>query len=371
MAEHMLVSMKLIDKYLIRNFLGPFFYCLLAFFMISIVYDVSVNLDTFIDKKIGLKTLVDYYMLLLPVILANTMPIAVLMGILYELGNLQRSNEITGLRASGISNARIMMPFMLCGLCISLISFLIEQNFVPQALYKINIIETQRFKKEVEKEKLLKVTAFYNIRANRSWVGTIDLTTPKILDFEVREFDRQGTVARKITARELSHDAKTKLWTFRDGKIYYYTAGVSPENETAKEKFATMTFDFSETPADLINSQKEAMYMSAAELRTHLKTHPKDSKIYTERKVDLYYKFASPFVSFIVMLIGLAFGMRTTRGGLLIGVGTSLAIFIAYYGLSIVSLAMGKQELMPPWLAAWLPNMFFTALGVTFLSKMN
>lgn len=363
--------MKLIDKYLIRNFLAPFFYCLLAFFMISIVYDVSVNLDTFIDKKISFSVLIDYYLLLLPVIAVNTMPIAALMGILYELGNLQRANEITGLRASGISNARIIAPFIVCGLLVSLLSFVIQEQFVPRSLYAINIIETQRFKKEVEKEKLLKVTAFYNIKAHRSWVGTIDLTTGKMLDFEVREFDPRGAVTKKITARSLSYDAGAKQWTFHDGKLYTYPASGSMDSETEKETFSARTVDYNETPTDLINSQKEAMYMSARELRTHLKTHPKHSKIYTEEKVDLYYKFASPFISFIVMLIGLAFGMRTTRGGLLIGVGTSIAIFVAYYGLSIVSLALGKQELIPPWLAAWLPNMFFTALGVTFLTKMN
>jgi len=363
--------MKLIDKYLIRNFLAPFFYCIMAFFMISIVYDVSVNLDTFIERKITFAVLLDYYLLLIPVIAINTMPIAALMGILYELGNLQRFNEITGLRASGISNARIIAPFIICGLCVSLASFVIAETLVPQSLYRISIIETQRFKKEVEKEKLSKVTAFYNIKANRSWVGTIDLSTGSMFDFEIREFDTHGTVTRKITARGLSYDDDTRKWTFRDGKIFYYPAGGGAGDETEKETFAAMSFDFHETPTDLINSQKESMYMSAAELRAHLKTHPKHSKIYTEEKVDLYYKFAAPFVSFIVMLIGLAFGMRTTRGGLLIGVGTSIAIFVAYYGLSIVSLALGKQEFLPPWMAAWLPNMVFTALGLTFLTKMN
>ncbi|HRZ87595.1 MAG TPA: LptF/LptG family permease [bacterium] len=362
--------MKLVDKYLVKHFLTPFLYCVMAFFMISIVYDISVNLDTFISKKIGFGLLIEYYLLLMPVIAVNTMPIAALMAVLYELGNFQRFNEIIAFRASGISNARIIAPLLACGVAISAFSFTIGEFFVPQSLYKLNIIETQRLKKE-SKESLTKIIAFYNISQKRSWVGTIDLSSDKMYDFEVREFDPNGHVIRKISARELVYDENAKTWSFKNGKIFVYSPDPSETQEIDKRDFETMSFDYAETPELLINSQKDPMYMSAFELRAHIKTHPKHSKIYVEEKVDLYYKYAGPFVSFIVMLTGVAFGLRTTRGGLLIGVGTCVAIFIAYYGLSIVSLAMGKQEFIPALLAAWLPNLFFTALGATFLAKVN
>ncbi|MDP8262289.1 MAG: LptF/LptG family permease [Candidatus Ancaeobacter aquaticus] len=357
--------MKIIDKYLIKNFLLPFIYCLVTFFILSVIYDLSINLETFIQKEISFSTLFAYYGHLFPIMVVNTMPIATLMAILYELGNLQRSNEITGMRACGISNLRLITPFIICALFISLTSFVIGEMFVPQSMYKIYRIETEKFKKTSE-EDAPKIVAFYNVKTKRSWVGTIDLNTDKMTDFEIRLFDDNGTVTTKITVKELFYD---NGWQFIGPRVEHYRPLLDGPRE--KEKPEDISFEFSEMPEDLKNSLKETMFMNILELYNHLQVVPKDSKIYIEEEVDFYHKLAVPFVSLIVMVIGLAFGLRTVKGGLLIGVGTCMVIFVSYYGLSIVSLALGKQDLLPTWLGAWLPNLFFLSLGLVFMRKLN
>jgi len=93
------------------------------------------------------------------------------------------------------------------------------------------------------------------------------------------------------------------------------------------------------------------------------------SRLIKSLMVDLYYKVAFPFISFVIIIVGAPFALITTRGGVLIGIGMSICIGLLYYAFIAIALAFGKAGLIPPAAAAWSGNIIFLLLGIYLMNK--
>ena len=134
--------MRIIDRYLLRGFLDSLFYCLVLFFVLFVVIDVFNNLDEFLKHGVSLRIIISYYLYSLPAIFVQVVPVAVLVAILYMLGNLNRHNEILALKASGISAFHILAPYLFMGVLISFGVFLMSEKVVPHtAVTSASIME--------------------------------------------------------------------------------------------------------------------------------------------------------------------------------------------------------------------------------------
>src|SRR3989338_3256885 len=114
-----LTRMRTVDRYLLRCYLMPFAYCLAAFLLVMLIYDFSINLEDFIDGKVRLDVILEYFVYSLPMKITDVIPMASLLSVLYCIGQLKKHNEILALQASGVSLARIMVPFLCFGLFLS------------------------------------------------------------------------------------------------------------------------------------------------------------------------------------------------------------------------------------------------------------
>lgn len=354
------------DRYLLRCYLAPFGYCLAAFILVMLIYDFSINLEDFIDGKVRLDVILEYFIYSLPMKISDVIPMASLLSVLFCIGQLKKHNEILALQASGISLLRIMVPFMCFGLAISATVLVLNETLVPHCRQRVAKIETVYMKKgdAAAHPATASVFAFYNLHQQRSWVGVLDRSRKKLLRVEIREFDGDN-VAKKMTAEEAEPTAEGwklnqgKLWEYRDGKIV--PQGV--------QSFETRVFAFPETLKDLLDSQRDTQFMSARELRKHIRIHPKHSRVYHEERVDYYHKWAYPLLNFLVMLMGVPAGLKADKGHFLVGIGTSLGLFLAYYGVNLVSIALGKNEVIAAWLGAWFPSILFGFIGVILIKR--
>ena len=127
---------KILDRYLIREFIVPLVYCLAAFLLIYVIYDLSAHLDNYIEEKIPLAMLVNYYRIQLPLVLVNVIPLSILLAVIYCLGSLSRHNEVTAMRATGISMYRITLPFLVLGIFFTALLLYLNENFAPEAYAK-------------------------------------------------------------------------------------------------------------------------------------------------------------------------------------------------------------------------------------------
>src|SRR5207244_13385491 len=108
--------MRLLDRYVIRNFLQVYLYCIAGFISIWLIFDVSDNISTFIDERVSLLLVARYYATQIPQVLIILLPVSLLLSLLFALGRLSRSHEFLSMLSAGMSRARVRMPWSAMGL---------------------------------------------------------------------------------------------------------------------------------------------------------------------------------------------------------------------------------------------------------------
>ena len=360
--------MKIVDKYLLRTFLLPFVYCLAAFTVLYVVIDLFANLDEILKSKTDIDIIVYYYMLFVPLIFVQTTPIAVLLSTLYSLGNLNRHNEIIAMRSSGMSLLRIIYPLLFFGLILSLTVFTVNDKLVPKSAK----ISSKIKKQHIDKAPNLKgSSAFYNIAlygANNMiiYAGAIDISKNQMSDIIIYKQNEDQGIQSKISAKSGQWDERR--WTFYD--VLMYNVDSSGKITGQPKYLHESAMDIEESPNELANKEWRVEFMNFSELCAYIKKFSgASSKTLAGFKVELYNKLAFPLTSLLIILVGATFALRAGRGGALMGVGMAVIISFTYYGITALSLALGKAGMLPPFIAAWLSNTIFLALGIYLLKK--
>src|SRR5207237_8567174 len=125
--------MKLLDRYVIRNFLQIYFYCIAGFISIWLIFDVSDNISTFIDEHIGLLLVVRYYATQIPQVLIILLPVSLLLSLLFTLGRMSRANEVVSMLTAGVSLPRVLLPLIGMGLLTVAASMALNYSLAPHA----------------------------------------------------------------------------------------------------------------------------------------------------------------------------------------------------------------------------------------------
>ncbi|MEI6634387.1 MAG: LptF/LptG family permease [Chlamydiota bacterium] len=353
---------KILDRYLVREFLIPLCYCLAAFILIYVIYDLSAHLDNYIEDRVPMRFLIQYYVIQMPLVMVQVIPLSILLAIVYCLGALSRHNEITAMRANGISVYRIMLPYFILGVGFTAFIFYLNDRHAPRAYEESKkFLDDARGGKPEEKMRPL---AFFNSKEGRAWAGQWKPSGDLLQNVSVRSF-QNGQVVETISSSKASY--LDQEWWFFDGSIQRYDS--KGRARGSEEAFSKRRFPFGEKPEDFLSSQKESLSMSLAELWRNMALYPRDSDIYGKKLVDLHYKIAFPFVGITIVLIAVPLAIKTTRGGAAGSAGLSIAICISYYVVGMVSLSLGHGGHLPAWLASWLPNILFGAAGLVLLYR--
>lgn len=362
--------MKLIDRYLLKTFLVPLAYCLLAFTMIYVIYDLFDNLADFVEAKTPLPLVVKYYAVLMPSVVSRIVPISLLLAVLYSLSSLTKNNEITAMRASGISIVRLMVPFMGVGVISSLAVAAVHETIGPRAAYYCyNFVKEQR-KSDPDSVYVKKQLAIKYQNERRIWlIGEFDVRTYEMRGIELTQQREDLSDEWKIQAKEASWlDGR---WWFKDVVEQRYDTESSP---MGAPRFA-LTREMSEVhenPEFFLNEIKDPEFLTSPEIVDYLRTHShRDAAALDRVRVDLHYRLAMPWTCLVVTLLGIPFGSQSGRRGAFLGIALSIGLFFAYYVLIHVGLSLGKNQLVPAWLGGWLPNLLFLGLGATLVHRMR
>jgi lipopolysaccharide export system permease protein len=353
---------KLLDRYLIREFLVPLLYCLLAFMLVYIIYDLSAHLDNYIEDRVPMRFLFHYYLIQMPLVMVQVIPLSILLAIVYCLGALNRSNEITAMRAAGISVYRITLPYLVLGVLFSGLIFYLNDRHAPRA-YE----ESKKFLQDAsgrKEDEQIRPLAFYNSKEHRAWAGQWKSSGDTLQNIAVRSFSN-GQVVETISAAKGSF--VDQEWWFFDGAIQRYDS--KGRARGSEEGFTKRRFPFAEKPEDFLSSQKDSLSMSAGELWRSMSLYPRDSEIFGRKLVDLHYKLAFPFVGITIVLIAVPLSISSRRGGAAGSAGLSIAICISYYVIGMMTLSLGRGGHISAWLASWFPNILFSATGLVLLYK--
>lgn len=362
--------MKLIDKYLLRTFMLPFLYCLAAFVMLYVIFDLFDNLGDFVEAKTPYLLVVRYYLVLMPSVLIRIVPISLLLAVLYSLSSLTKNNEITAMRACGISILRLMVPFIGVGLLASLAVATVHETIGPGAAYWcFNFVKEQK-RDDPDAVYVKRQLAIKYQTARRIWL---------LNEFDIRTYQMRGielTQQRDDLSDEWKIQAKEGQWLdgrwwFRDVIEQKYDAESNPMGPPRFVPTQEMSA-LNETPALFLNELKDPEFLSSMELADYLETHRhREPAALTRILVDLHYRLAEPWTCLVVTLLGIPFGAQTGRRGAFMGVAISIGLFFAYYVLIHVGVSLGKNLLVPAWLGGWLPNLLFLGLGSVMVYRMR
>ena len=364
--------MRLLDRYLLRELLVPLAYCLGGFLMFYIAFDLIFEIGRF--QHLLFLDVVEYYIVTLPEILVEqVVPISLLLASLYALTNHSRYNELTAMRAAGISLWRLSLPYLGVGVACGIAIFVLNELWVPKAAETSkNILD--RCNNPGQNLNWTGRLDFHNDAAQRHWImAHFNRVTSEIIAPVVSWESPDGW----------SHSIFAKRAIYTNGQWRFFNA--ERWDRAAGDEFPLQTtnsvYDISlpETPASIRTEIKvsaltpdeaaKGPQLSVRELLTYLHWHPHmdREKRWPSLMTQLQGRIAAPFTCLAVVLIAIPFGARSGRHNVFFGVAGSIFICFAYFILQKISFGLGVAGYLPPFVAAWLPNILFGGTGIVLM----
>ncbi len=377
--------MRLIDRYLLREFLFWLAVFFGAFLLVWIAFDLSFDIHKFQVAHSRAKDIVEYYFYEIPEFVPIALPVSILLAMLYALTNHTRHNEVTAIRAAGISLVRMCMPYFVAGLFFSVLLFAFNEYFAPQAGDKADEILLPRVDpKSAQSERhLVKPLNFINYGIGgkgRAWSAAAYNT-------ETFEMTKPLVAWAPTNGQIMLLSANTAVWTNEtwifSGDVVKNlgTVNVGTERILATNYLAVP--DFRETPAEIQSDIKVNAFrghitkthradIPLEDIVNYLRFHPQpDRKMRNWLFTKLHGRFAGPFACLVCVIVAIPFSARSGRRNIFVGVAASIFIFFTYYILQQVGLAFGEAGWMPSWLGAWFPNLFFGIGGIYLMSRVR
>jgi len=360
--------MKLIDRYVFRQFLAPLVYCLLTFSLLFVIIDLFDHLSDFIDARTPFLEVVRYYLFVLPSLLIYIAPISLLLGLLYSLWQLSKHNELTAMRACGISLFRMAVPILLAGLAAGAIVSVLQETVAPASGYWAWQFVNRQKKSSESSTRYALDLPFKNEEQKRIWVvRRFDLSTHDMQGVKVVQQRPDGSDLETLRAEEAKFfDGRWWLFNVTVQKYDFYN---NPAGPPAYEPLRQMA-EWEEKPEDFTQEVKSVEFLSARDLWRFLEGHRNLSEKTRARiLVDMHARLAMPWTCFVVILFGIPFGVRTARKGALMGVMFALLTFFGFYFVMTFGQWLGKNQFLTPAVSAWLPNLVFALLGIFLMLR--
>ncbi|MCX5666532.1 MAG: LPS export ABC transporter permease LptG [Candidatus Omnitrophica bacterium] len=361
--------MKIIDRYIAKSFLSSFLWCLFVFVIMAVIIDIFSFIDDIVKYKIPLGSVIAFYFYYIPTIFIQIIPMAALLSTIYVLSNLNKNNEIIAMKSSGVGLWRILTPLLVLGFLISVFTFMVNDRVIPLTSKVSQMIRREELEKYKASDKELKVienVAVYGTGNRIVFARSYDTVEKKLSDIIIHEHDAKERLVLKTTAN-------SAIWT---GSEWKFIKVITYKVDNAGKILGSPVFynekiiPLKERPRDFANKELKAEFMSYQELHNYIDNfRGSGMKITRNLLVDLNYKLAFPFISLIIIMVAAPFALLTMRGGVMIGIGTSIVIGLLYYAVIAISLAFGKAGILPPILAAWSGNIIFTGAGIYLLNK--
>lgn len=351
---------KRLDRYIIKKFIGTYFYAIALIISVSIVFDVNENLAKFSEYHAPLKAIVfDYYLNFIPYFANLFSPLFVFIAVIFFTSKLAGNSEIIAMLASGVSFKRLMRPYMFSCVLISALSFYLAAFVIPHGT-----VVKQNFESMYKNKK--RTTAADNVmlqvgKGVIAYIQHYDNQMKKGYGFSLDRFENKKLVSH-MTATEVQYDTISDSkyhWTATNWKIRELR-GMREHITSGMKKDTLIQME----PTDLVYSKGQQETFTSPELKAYIsKQVDRGSSNVVQYQVEYHKRIASSFASFILTIIGLSLSSRKRKGGMGMYLGIGLALSFGYILLQTVSATFAIQADTPPVLAAWIPNIIFAVVA--------
>jgi lipopolysaccharide export system permease protein len=352
---------RLIDRYVIRNFLQVYLYCIAGFISIWLIFDISDNISTFIDEHISALLAVRYYATQVPQVFIILLPVSLLLALLFTLGRMSRANEIVSMLTAGVSLPRVLLPLIGMGLLTVAASMALNYSLAPHAeLARKALLSEARGRPEAYVEGQI----FRNRTDSRTWFIQIFRFGSNVFNnVQVLQQDANDNIVTNYLAARAFYRQETKTWQLENVKVVHYDRSGNIINE---QMYPSLKIEhWSETPFRLGSANVRAEFLSLPELREYLRFNADfPDTLLAPFRTHLQYRLALPWTCLVVVCIAAPLGIGYSRRGVLSSVAAAVILVFSMNFLVQLFLALGEGDRVSPWIAAWTPNLFFTAIGL-------
>ena len=358
----------ILDDYVLREFVVNLGLVLATFLLLLLVFTVFELLGDILRNQIAPLIVAEYLLDVSPYFLYNISPLGILLAVLVTLGLMQRSNEITAIKATGISIYRIVTPLLVGCAVLATGLFFSDQLYLPYANKRQDALRNMIKGKPAQTY----------LNPDRKWIfgEHSNIYYYELFDSERNEFGRLSVFQFDPLSFQLTHRiyAARARWQ-EDLRQWVCTQGWERELRGPAiadyRRFQVATFPFVDEPPTYFKKEvKQSSEMNAQELRRYIHDLEQSGFDVVRLRVQLEKKFAFPVIALVMAVLAVPFSLSASRRGAITGVATAVAIAVVYWTVSGLFEALGNISELPPFLAAWSPDLIFALLGGYMILKV-
>jgi len=359
---------QILDDYVLRQFLEYLGLILSTFVVLTLVFTFFELLGDIIRNRVALITVGEYLLNVIPSMIYLMTPLSVLIAVLVTFGLLQKSNELTAMKATGISLYRLIMPVVALAATLSFALFLFDQFYLPHANKRQDALRNEIKGKPAQTY----------LNPQRKWIfgAHHEIYYYEFFDGERNQFANLSVfnidpLAFALTERTFASrvfwNESLKKWVFEQGWVRELT----PTQVQDYKTFDVRTFaDVDEPPNYFKKEVKQYSEMNFDELKAYIRELEQGGFDVVRLRVQLYRKLSFPLITLVMSILAIPFAVSAGRQGALRGVATAIGIAVVYWVTSGLFEAMGNVNQLPAALAAWSPDLIFGLAGGYFILKV-
>lgn len=369
------IKMRILDRYLLTEFLKPFGYCLGGFLVFWITFQLFSELDEFQKAGLGVVEIIHYFIATMPELLSRVIPLSLLLGMLYALNNHARYNEIVAIRSAGISLWRISIPYFIVAAFCGGFLFFLNEYIMPDSADRTEAI-LKGYSKNALTSDIVHHLTFKNTRHKRTWIiEEYNLKTHQMKSPHIEWVSTNNTLYAMKAERGVRSN---NVWTFFNVQLLVYPPG-DPVPGRGYTNILQVP-EFVETPEQIKSEIKissltdykqiRGAQLSLKEILEYQHWHP-EARNNPMLNTKFHIRLSGPFTCLVIVLIAIPFGAAYGRRNVYVGVATSVSIGFAYFVLQRLGEAAGIGGHINPALAGWLPNIVFALLGIIMVLRVR
>jgi LPS export ABC transporter permease LptF/LPS export ABC transporter permease LptG len=358
----------LIDDYVLRDFFIYLGMILSTFLVLVVVFTLFELLGDIMRNQVPASVVAEYLLNVMPYLLYKMAPLVMLLAVLVTFGLMQRSNEITAIKATGVSIYRIVTPVVVASAALAAGLFFADQFYLPRTNKRQEALHNQIKGKPAQTY----------LRPDRKWIfgqhndiyyyQFFDPDRDQFGNITVFQLDRPSfTITRRIHADRAHWEDDLNRWVYEQG----WDRALNVAAIANYHPFEVATFpELLEMPAYFKKEVKQDSEMNYEELRRYIRDLQQSGFDVVRLRVQLNNKLSYPLMTFIMAILAIPFSVSTAKKSTITGVAVAVGIAVFYTVVSRLCEAMGDLSQLPPALAAWSPDLIFILVGGYLILKV-
>ena len=383
----------ILDEYVMGGFLRNFALVLASMVALFLIFTFFELIGDIIRYRTPLVTVGEYLLNLIPFILYNVTPLCALMAVLISFGALNRSSELTAMKATGISLYRVVTPALLIAAILSVSLFVFDEAYLPAAnrrqeslLSSIKGKPAQTFLRPDRKWISGQTGNSISGQMGRSSSGQINnpaasaVAPTRIFYYQAFDADRNifanltvfefkpgsFTLTRRIFASSAHWDEDLHVWVFKNGWQRTFSDGAV----ATYQPFTLASFpEIHEQPTYFKKEDIPSQEMSYTELASYIRDLRQSGFDTTRLRVQLNRKLAYPLLTLVMAILAIPFSLSAGKRGSIAGIGAAIGVAIAYSVVAAIFENLGNVNTLPAVMAAWSPDLLFAIAGAYLLLR--